>query len=110
MQSQNPLSNLALDYWYQVLMVVCVVVFLLAGAGLLKAFPVAPTAAISAGGFFVGLGEWINHPLQTTIMRATVYEPGGVITGHPRSNSIIGVAFVLLGVALVAGGAYFIMT
>ena len=109
MESPNPLSKLALDYWYQVLMVVCVVVFLLAGAGLLKAFPVAPTAAISAGGFFIGLGEWINHPLQTAIMRATAYQPGGVLTGHPRSNSIIGVAFVLLGVALVAVGSYLIV-
>jgi len=109
MESPNPLSKLALDYWYQVLMVVCVVIFLLAGAGILKAFPVPPTAAISAGGFFIGLGEWINHPLQTAIMRATAYQPGGVITGHPRSNKFIGVAFVALGVALVAWGGYLIV-
>ena len=109
MESPNPLSKLALDYWYQVLMVVCVVVFLLAGAGILKAFPVPPTAAISAGGFFIGLGEWINHPLQTAIMRATVFQPGGVLTGHPRNNKVIGVAFVALGVALVAYGVYLLV-
>jgi len=109
MESQNPLSNLALDYWYQVLMVVCVVVFLLAGAGTLKAFPIPPTTAISAGGFFIGLGEWINHPLQTAIMRATAYQPGGVLTSHPRNNNIIGVAFVSLGIALVTWGAYLIV-
>ena len=39
---ENPLSKLALDYWYQVLMVVCVLVFLLTGAGILKEVPVAP--------------------------------------------------------------------
>jgi hypothetical protein len=109
MENPNPLSKLTLDYWYKVIMVVCVVVFLLAGVGILKAFPVPPTAAISAGGFFVGLGEWINHPLQTTIMHATAYQPGGVLTGHPRSNKTIGVAFVALGVALVAWGAYLIV-
>jgi hypothetical protein len=35
----NPLSKLSLDYWYHVLMVVCVVVFLACGSGVLKAFP-----------------------------------------------------------------------
>jgi small neutral amino acid transporter SnatA (MarC family) len=109
MEIPNPLPKLALDYWYQVLMVVCVAVFLLAGAGILKAFPVAPTAAISAAGFFVGLGEWINHPLQISIMRSTAYQPGGVLTAHPRDNKIIGVAFVALGVTLIAYGVYFIV-
>lgn len=106
MDSPNPLSKLALDYWYQVVMVVCVVIFLLGGAGILKEFPVAATAAISAGGFFIGLGEWINHPLQTTIVHATAHSPGGVMTGHPRSNSIIGVSFVIVGIGLVCFGLY----
>lgn len=103
---ENPLSKLSLDYWYQVLMVVCVIVFLLSGAGMLKAFPVAPTAAISAGGFFIGLGEWINHPLQTTIASATAYLPGGVFTGHPRRNGPLGLLFVVLGLVLVGYGLY----
>jgi hypothetical protein len=97
---ENPLSKLAIDYWYQALMVVCVVVFLMCGADLLKAFPIVPTAAISAGGFFVGLGEWINHPLQTKV------GPGMVITGHPRSNSVIGVLFVVVGLGLVGFGLF----
>jgi hypothetical protein len=80
--------------------------FFLVGAGILKEFPVAATAAISAGGFFIGLGEWINHPLQTTIIHANAYRPGGVMTGHPRSNSIIGIAFVVVGVGLVCYGLY----
>jgi hypothetical protein len=103
---ENPLSKMALDYWYQVLMAVCVVVFLLCGAGVLKAFPVIPTAAISAGGLFIGLGEWINHPLQTAVVGATAYLPGGVITGHPRKNSPIGVLFVIAGLSLVGFGVY----
>lgn len=104
MDSPNPLSKLALDYWYQVVMAVCVVVFLLAGAGVLKAFPVIPAAAISAGGFFVGLGEWINHPLQTRILRAPTYQ--GVVTGHPRNNSPVGVGFLVIGIGLVGYGVF----
>lgn len=102
----NPLSKLALDHWYQVLMVVGIVVFILAGMGVLKAFPVAPTALISLGGFLVGVGEWINHPLQTALMPATARFPGGVITGHPRSPKVIGVAFDILGLALIGIGFY----
>ena len=87
-------------------MVVCAITFLLCGSGVLKAFPVVPTAALSAGGFFVGLGEWINHPLQTAIIQPTINRVGGVITGHPRNNKPLGVAFVLLGLALIAFGLY----
>ena len=103
---ENPLSKLSLDYWYQVLMVVCALVFLLAGAGLLPAYPVRPTAPMSAGGSFIGLGEWINHPLQVRLMHQTVLFPAGVVKGHPRSNNALGVLFVLGGVVLVGFGAY----
>ena len=103
---ENPLSKLALDYWYQVLLVVSVVVFLLVGAGMLKAFPVVPTATIAAGTFFVSLGEWVNHPLQSKILSATAYRPGGIITSHPRANSAIGVFFVMLGFLLLVFGGY----
>ena len=64
----NPISKLALEHWYQVLMAAGLFLFLLSGAGLLKEFPTLPTAAIAIGVFFFGMGEWINHPLQTALM------------------------------------------
>lgn len=102
----NPLSKLALDYWYKVMMVVGIVVFLLAGAGLLKAYPIAPTSLISLGTFFIGVGEWINHPLQTAIMSPTIGRPGGVITGHPRNAKFGGIAFDIFGIVLIGFGGY----
>ncbi len=96
----NPLSKLSLDYWYHVVMVVSVVVFLSVGSGVLSAFPTAPTAIISLGAFFIGLGEWTNHPLQTVLVH------GGVMTSHPRSPEPIGNAFDILGFCLVAFGIY----
>ncbi len=102
----NPLSKLVLDYWYKALMVVSVVVFLSAGAGLLREFPTVPTATISLGGFFIGIGEWINHPLQTALMRATASFPGGVLSGHRRSPKPTGVAFDILGTVLICIGIY----
>lgn len=103
---ENPLSKLALDYWYKVVMVVSIFVFLLVGAGLLPEFPTAPTSFISIGGFFVGLGEWVNHPLQSIVLQrdALTYEKLGVC--HARKNKILGIVFVILGVFLVFTGVY----
>jgi hypothetical protein len=103
----NPLSKLVLDYWYKVIMAVSSVTFILCGMGLLVAFPVALTASVSGGMFFIGLGEWVNHPLQTKILPANAYYPAGKITGHPRNNSFIGVFFVFIGLAIACGGIYF---
>lgn len=102
----NPLEKLALEYWYHVVMAVSIVIFLLAGSGVLKAFPVAPVSLISLGSFFVGLGEWVNHPLQTSLRPADAYFPGGVITGHPRNNKPVGILFVILGVVLIGFGIF----
>lgn len=102
----NPLSKLALDYWYKVVLVVCIAIFLLTGAGLLHTFPTVPTAIISLGGFFVGLGEWINHPLQTALVPPSAYHPPGVLKGHPRKPTLLGVAFLVFGLVLVGVGVY----
>jgi hypothetical protein len=59
------------------------------------------------GMFLIGIGEWINHPLQTKIVRPNIYTPGGsIITGNPRQNIFIGIVFVFFGIALCAAGVY----
>jgi hypothetical protein len=103
---ENPLSKLALDYWYQVLLVVSIVIFLLSGAGLLKAFPTAPTALISLGSFWIGLGEWVNHPLQTRFLPPNANFPSGVTTSHLRLSNTLGNFFLFLGFILIALGLF----
>lgn len=95
---QAPLNQLSLDHWYKVLVAACFVTFLLAGAGVLKLLPAIPTLLISLGGFWVGLGEWINHPKDTILVS------GGVAEGFPRSPGRLGNAFNALGGALVVAG------
>jgi len=102
---ENPLSKLALDYWYKVVMVVSIFVFLLTGAGLLPEFPTAPTSLISIGGFFVGIGEWINHPFQTIVIQRDVFTRG-VLEGHLRRNSQLGICLDVFGVLLILAGIY----
>lgn len=97
---ENPISKLALDHWYQVLMAGGLAVFLLAAGGLLPVLPAQPALLVSLGTFFFGLGEWINHPLQERIGY------NFKITGHPRNASLGGVAFDLLGIVLIAIGLW----
>lgn len=103
---EQPLSKLALDYWYQVLIVAGLAVFLLTGAGLLKEFPTLPTAMISLGTFLFGVGEWINHPLQTSLRAGSAYFPAAVVRGHPRNGRVIGYVFDIAGVAAITLGIY----
>jgi len=79
-------------------------VLVLTGSGGLKAFPTVPTTLISLGGFCVGLGEWINHPLQTSLLPPSAYHAGGVLTGHARRASLTGSAFLILGLILIGWG------
>lgn len=106
---ESPLQKLALDHWYQVLMAIGAAVFLLAGGGLLKEFPTGATAAMAAGAFFIGMGEWINHPSQTIIVPATARFPAGIVVGHPRHTSAAGIAFDAIGIALFALGVYMLL-
>lgn len=101
----NPLSQLALDYWYKVVMVVCVIIFMLIGSGHLPEFPTAPTALISIGGFFIGLGEWINHPFQTIVIQRDAFTRD-ILEGHLRRNSQLGICLDVFGVLLVLAGIY----
>ncbi len=87
-------------------MVVSIVVFLASGAGVLKAFPTVPTALISLGCFWIGLGEWKNHPLQTGFLPPNAYRPSGILTSHPRRSTSVGNFFLFLGLVLVATGIY----
>lgn len=96
----NPTTKFALDHWYKVLMAGGLLVLCLTGAGLLKEFPTAATALVALGTFFIGMGEWINHPLRTAV------HPRGIVTGHPRNASAPGVFFDLLGGALLLFGLY----
>lgn len=96
----HPLTKLSLDYWYHALMVVGLVIFLAAAAGILRELPAAATMMASAGLFFWGLGEWINHPVLSKL------GGGFVVTSHPRSASAIGVCFDAIGLVLIGLGVY----
>ena len=104
MNIDNPLPKFPIEYWYHVLMVIGATLFILSGSGLLTEFPVGATSIIAAGTFFFGLGEWVNHPLQTALYSGDADFPAGRLTGHPRKGSLIGYVFDLVGIGLIAFG------
>lgn len=103
----NPLSNLALDFWYKVVLAVGVVVFLLSLTFELKGVSNSIALLISLGASFIGLGEWVNHPKSTSIVPPNDTYPGYMqIEHHKRKNTLLGNLFLILGLALVGYGIY----
>ena len=102
----NPLSKLALDYWYKVLIVAGAFVFLVNGTGLLSAYPAVPTALVSLGVFFWGIGEWINHPYQEMLSYDAYGRVEATISGYPRSPKPIGILFDVFAFLLMVYGIW----
>lgn len=67
----------------------------------------AHVALVSLGAVLVGLGEWINHPLQEAIIPPGNGYPGwGKLSGYPRTNTFLGNAFLAGGIILLGLGAF----
>ena len=82
--NENPLSTLKIDYWYKILPVIGTIGLIISLTLDVKIADNLTISLISIGVIFIGIGEWINHPLQT----ALAY--GGKITTYNRLNTIAG--------------------
>ncbi|MBI1887798.1 MAG: hypothetical protein HYS19_05430 [Nitrosomonadales bacterium] len=101
------LTGLKIEYWYHVLVVLGAAGVIAAMTFELKGIANAHAIIMSLGVLFVGLGEWINHPLQTKIMPPNVYMGGGgIISGHPRNPNFLGTLFDILGFILICISIY----
>ena len=103
----NFFSWLKVKYWYHAFT-------LLGGAGTfisllfdLKAIDNKHALLMSLGFLFIGIGEWINHPLKTVIMPPNANLGGSYIgEGHPRHSNLMGSLFDILGFILIATAVY----
>lgn len=92
------MGSVKLEHWWIGLVV--------AGGAVMGAAKLAPdpTAAFALGlGLLLfGIGEWMNHPVQSGITdgMGQVWK----VTGHPRRASLGGSAFSLCGLLLLGGG------
>ena len=99
--SENLLSNLKIDYWYKMLPVIGTVTLILGLTVEVKGVTNTLVQLVSIGVIFVGIGEWINHPLQTGVV------PGFKITSYNRVNTIAGNLWDLLGLSFIIYGFAF---
>lgn len=92
---EKALGWLKVEYWYHVFVVLGVAGIIAAVTLDLKGIANSHALLLSGGVFFVGMGEWVNHPLRTGIIS------GAIIRRHPRSSSLLGIAFDIVGLTLV---------
>ncbi len=101
------LAGLKIDKWYHVFVVLGAAGSIASLSVDLKGVANAHVLIASLGVLFVGIGEWINHPLQTAIVPPSAYLGGaGILSGHPRNPSLLGSLFDLLGFILLVVGVW----
>jgi len=107
----NPLRNLKIDYWYKALVVLSAVLLLISLTVELKGIENSIAQLLCLGVLFIGIGEWINHPLQSAIMPPNAYDaPGGaIITSYKRKPCLLGTLFDILGFTITVVGGYKLM-
>ena len=106
---ENPLKSLAIDAWYKALIALSAAVFLMTLTVRVHVLNNATWCQISLGGFLIGCGEWVNHPLKVKIVKpGHLYLPAGTkLEDHNRMASGIGVFFDLIGFAFIALAAVY---
>ena len=93
---------LKVEHWYHLFVALGATGTVVSLSVEVKGIANAHALLLSLGLMFVGIGEWINHPLQTRLMHPSIYAPGGgVLTSHPRRSCVLGNGFDLLGIALL---------
>lgn len=101
---ENPLSKLALDAWYKVIIVIGAFVILLNGAGLLPSYPVRETFMIGLGCVSWGVAEWMNHPVRETVLPRTYNTPALKVIDHNWHPCLVGIILDIFGLGLIAFG------
>ncbi len=92
---ENPLSSLKIDYWYKILPVIGTVTLIIGLTVDVKGVSNVLVQLLSVGVIFIGIGEWINHPLQTRVGM------GMKITSYNRINTFAGNAWNLIGFFII---------
>lgn len=96
----NPLQNLTIDNWYKGIFVLGACVLVLALSVELKNISNNLVQCAALGFILIGIGEWINHPLQTKFV------PGFKLTSYNRLPSILGTLFDILGLIIIMVGIW----
>lgn len=93
--SNNPLSSLKIDYWYKLLPVIGTITMIIGLTLDVKGVTNIFVLLVSLGVILIGIGEWINHPLQTKV------GPTYKIVSYNRLNTWAGNCWDLVGLSVI---------
>jgi hypothetical protein len=103
----KPNAIFKIEHWYHLLIVIGSAGAIASMTVELKGVANAHALLTSLGILFIGIGEWVNHPLQTKLVAPNAYFPGGgKITAYPRRPRALGSLFDLLGAVLIGIAIY----
>jgi len=97
---ENLFKNLTLEYWYKMLILMSFVLLVVSLIFPIQMIPNGALALLSLGGFFIGTGEWINHPYQEAVTPSRRYK----YVSYSRKNCTDGVITVIVGGAFAVAG------
>jgi len=101
----NFLAALELEHWYQMVIAASFALLVISLVVPLQGVPNAAVQLLALAGMCIGTGEWINHPLQTSVDPHLRYK----IWGYPRHATALGVSFDLAGALLFMLGVRLIV-
>lgn len=97
---ESLLKNLALDYWYKMLVLVSVIFLITSLTVPIQVIPNSSLALMAVGGFLIGMGEWANHPYQEAVDPYMRFK----ISGRVRTPCVGGTIAVICGALAVLAG------
>lgn len=100
---ESLLSKLKLEHWWHVVTAISAALLGLSLTVPMVGVENATVQLASLGGLLLGIGEWMNHPVQEELVPPEPGRPWGKLTGHPYSPCVAG---VLLDIAALACFAY----
>jgi len=103
-------SNLKLDTWYKVFVYLGGLVLIISLFVEVKGIANTQLQLLSAGFFFIGIGEWKNYKVQSWIKPPNVYTgPTAFIQGSIRKPDLVGIILDITGLVLIVLGVYSII-
>ena len=97
---QSPFNNLKMKWWSAVLLTASFIVFVMSLTTKFVAFDNTTVAYISAGIFFISLGEFAHQTFEEAIDPAFRFK----ITREFRGHSIAGYILEIIGIILILKG------
>jgi len=109
MEFSNILRNLKIDTWYKAFVYLGGLVLTISFFVEAKGITNTQLQLLSAGVFFVGIGEWKNRKILAYMKPSNAYGPAALFQKPIRKPDLVGILFDIIGVFLIILGTWSII-